>query len=604
MLEGRVLLADGINPAPGPKLLGSPGVAFSDVTVATFTIADSSGSPGTKWNAHIDWGDGNSSSRIPATAEPDGSFAFLSGHTFSAAGTYIITVMIAVPGSQKPDDNTVTTQAVVTSAALESISVAPQGATVAAGLSQPFTATGSFSDNSTLDLTDFAVWRSEEPSVATVSNNTLGGQGQATGVATGTAGIDASLAGITGSTVLTVTPAVLESISVTPQDAHIPNGESGQFAAMGMYSDQSTSDLTDQVTWSSDTPSVATISNASGAQGRALAVATGTSTIAAALDGLTASTLLTVDPAALVSITVSPTNVSVPKGTTEAFTATGNYSDGSAQDLTSQVSWQSATPSVATVSNAAGSHGLATALSTGTASISATLLGQSGSAVLTVNAAVLVSISVMPSQTSITAGTTGQFVANGTFSDGSTQNLGGLVSWNSADSAVATVSALGLATGVAPGTSVITASMSGVSGTAVLSVSAAPLVKLAGARLVFNKRHMVTQIVVTLTGPVDSHEAVMTALYRLATPGKRGSFAARNAGRIALRSASYDGLHDTITLKPRKLFSLAKPVQLTIVGTPPAGLQDSYGRFIDGDHDGQPGGNAVALFRGTKVTLF
>jgi hypothetical protein len=42
-------------------------------------------------------------------------------------------------------------------------------------------------------------------------------------------------------------------------------------------------------------------------------------------------------------------------------------------------------------------------------------------------------------------------------------------------------------------------------------------------------------------------------------------------------------------------FKVAKPVQLQINGQPPAGLQDGSGRLIDGDHNGTPGGNAVAI---------
>ena len=84
--------------------------------------------------------------------------------------------------------------------------------------------------------------------------------------------------------------------------------------------------------------------------------------------------MLTVSPAVLQSIAVTPANPSVPKGATEPFTATGTFSDNSTEDLTSQVTWASATPSVATISAA----GVATGLTTGTSSISATLGGLTG----------------------------------------------------------------------------------------------------------------------------------------------------------------------------------------------------------------------------------
>ena len=104
--------------------------------------------------------------------------------------------------------------------------------------------------------------------------------------------------------------------------------------------------------------------------------------------------MLTVTPAVVQSIAVSPANPSIPKGTTQQFTATGTFSDNSTQDLTSQVTWASATTSVATITAA----GLATGCGPGTSTISATLGGITGSTVLTVAPAALQSIAVTPGQ--------------------------------------------------------------------------------------------------------------------------------------------------------------------------------------------------------------
>jgi hypothetical protein len=72
---------------------------------------------------------------------------------------------------------------------------------------------------------------------------------------------------------------------------------------------------------------------------------------------------------------------------------------------------------------------------------------------------------------------------------------------------------------------------------------------------------------------------------------------------IRLRSAVFNQANDTITLTPKKAFALTKPVELTINGTPPSGLQDTSGQLIDGEGNGTPGGNAVALIRRTGVTM-
>jgi hypothetical protein len=127
-------------------------------------------------------------------------------------------------------------------------------------------------------------------------------------------------------------------------------------------------------------------------------------------------------------------------------------------------------------------------------------------------------------------------------------------------------------------------------------------VTVTGVHLIENRRHVVTQIVVEFSGPVNAAEADSVATYRLATAGKQGSFTAKNAGLLRLKLASYDGT-SVVTLTPRKAFALAKPVQLSIDGEAPAGLQDSQGQLIDGNHDGQPGGNAVAVIRRGGVVL-
>jgi hypothetical protein len=325
-LEDRLLLAGGIDASPGPQITGSPGAALSNVTVATFDVTGAAGSPGSKWDAHIDWGDGSAADKkVTATALPGGSFGFLGTHTYAQKGTFTITVMIAVPGSHDPNSNTVSTTAVIGAAAptLQSIAVTPASPSVSKGQTQQFVATGTFSDNSKKDLTSQVTWASATPSVATIT-----GAGLATAVATGTSTISAKFNGITGSTVLTVTAPTLQSIGVTPINPSVDKGLTEQFAATGTFSDNSQQNLTSQVTWSSATTSVATIT----AAGLASAVGAGTSTISAKLNGVTGSTVLTVTapvtPTKLVVTNLSPTTVAA--GGTVTFTVTAEDSAGTA----------------------------------------------------------------------------------------------------------------------------------------------------------------------------------------------------------------------------------------------------------------------------------
>jgi hypothetical protein len=105
------------------------------------------------------------------------------------------------------------------------------------------------------------------------------------------------------------------------------------------------------------------------------------------------------------------------------------------------------------------SSGLATGVSAGTSTITATSGTVSGGSPLTVTAAVLQSIVVTPANPNIIPGQTQQLIATGAYSDGSTANITALVTWTSDTPTIATVNGLGLATGVTSGTSAFTASI-------------------------------------------------------------------------------------------------------------------------------------------------
>jgi hypothetical protein len=234
--------------------------------------------------------------------------------------------------------------------------------------------------------------------------------------------------------------ATLLSIAVTPANPSIAKGNPAPFAATGTYSDASTRSLTATATWSSSTTSVATISNAVGSKGEATTVAVGTSSITASLGGISGSTTLTVTPPTLASIVVTPANPSVSVGATQPFTATGTFTDGSTHDVSTTVTWSSATGIVASVSNVIGSSGLATALAVGSTDISATSGMVSGSTTLSVTAPTATytyySLTSLTPQTAtlssngtLTMGTL--TLTNFTFGGSATDPSGTLTSWAS-----------------------------------------------------------------------------------------------------------------------------------------------------------------------------
>ena len=139
-------------------------------------------------------------------------------------------------------------------------------------------------------------------------------------------------------------------------------------------------------------------------------------------------------------------------------------------------------------------------------------------------------------------------------------------------------------------------------GTVTISVNAPP-VTLSKVELIMNKQHQVTEVVAIFSGALDFTEANNKSFYRLATPGKRGSYTAKNAGTIHLKKVVYTGASDSVTLTPSKPFSTRKPVQLFIRGSASSGLQDSLGRYLDAANLGQAGSNIIAILSKNNVTI-
>ena len=350
----------------------------------------------------------------------------------------------------------------VTNATIVSISVTPTGRTIAPTTELSFTATGTFSDSSTQVITTDSTWTSSDTAVATV-----GPEGVATAVAAGTTNITAAFGGKSGSSLLTVSSVTLKSIAVAPPAAVLAPASTLSYTATGTFSDGSTANVTDSVTWSSSATNVASISSF----GQVTGQSAGTATITAQQGSVSGTAALVVDSSTLSQLQVTPATATVAAETATQFNAIGVFSDNSTQNLTSSVSWTSSPASVATVSNASPTKGLATGVAAGKSTITALFSTLSGAATLTVTDATLTSISVTPDPASISLGGTQQFTATGNFSDGTTENLTAQVTWSSSDVSVATISPGGLASTAGTGQTTITAKMNGVSGTATLTVN-------------------------------------------------------------------------------------------------------------------------------------
>jgi len=289
----------------------------------------------------------------------------------------------------------------------------------------------------------------------------------------------------------------VDSLFISPTSQTLASGETVQFTATGTVGHGSnhpstTENVTDQVTWGSSVPSVATVSSS----GLATAVAPGTTTISATISGytgqITADATLTVSGtgvgalSGITSLTVVPGNQAVlTPGDTAQFIAIGANAAGATVDLTSQVDWSSTSVQIATLSPNGAGGGLVTAVGEGSDTITALYTNPNaggstvdGTATFTVTQGATeeyTAVTIVPSSQSLSAsGQTGQFIALGTLgSTGLQEDVTNStqITWSSSIQSIAVVGsnetgpggqvlASGEAEGVSVGSTTITAELS------------------------------------------------------------------------------------------------------------------------------------------------
>ncbi|UFS68944.1 Ig-like domain-containing protein [Geomonas sp. RF6] len=341
--------------------------------------------------------------------------ASVSSSGLVTAGSTPGTAVITAAGSGA------TGSATVKVLALSSIAIDPVPS-MPVGVPKQLTAKGTFSDNSTGDITSLVSWSSSDTAKATVSST-----GLVTSVAPGAVTITATLAGISGSVGITINAATINSLSIDQGNSTIAIGTSMRFTAKAGYSDGSTHDVTPAATWTSSDPTVATMAADASGRVSATGLKQGSTTITAAYGGRQAQATLTVSGAHAVSITVEPGTPAVGLGIEKVqLTAVANFSDGTKQDVTETVTWFSSDEQVAVVDNTSNKGETSTAIRTGKSTLTARWpLDQSVSAqsVMTVNPPQPTIGSIGP-----TSGPIGQLVRiMGTnFVPGTTVSIGGV----------------------------------------------------------------------------------------------------------------------------------------------------------------------------------
>ena len=157
----------------------------------------------------------------------------------------------------------------------------------------------------------------------------------------------------------------LSSISVSPNAEFLAANATQQLTVTGTYSDGSQANVTRSATWSTSNTSVAAVNT----DGLLTAVGAGTAVITANVGSVSATASATVNATqkTLNSIAISPSQLTLPQGSTRQLSVTGSYSDGTQSDLTSSVNWSSSNTAAVTVA----ASGLLSAAGTGLATVTA-----------------------------------------------------------------------------------------------------------------------------------------------------------------------------------------------------------------------------------------
>src|SRR5690348_12594788 len=433
-----------VSPSPASAVIISPGSATLLVTQQlqlSATVTDNHGVPLS--GQTVAWTSNNPGAATVSdagnvTAVAPGS-ATITATSGAAHGTASITVKL-VP--------------------VATVAVNPGAVSLFTSQTAQLTAIPLDSVGDTLSLAGRTVtWKSNKGSVASVN-----GTGLVTAAAVGSAVITATVDGQQGFASVTVANVPVASVDVEPPLDTITLGQSTNFTAQPR--DSAGNPLSGRtVVWNSSDDNIAIVSST----GHVVSQGIGTATISATSEGKIGTATVVVIAVPVASVTVSPPNKTMNVGDTATFTATTKDAQGHV--LTGRaIAWSSDNTAVATVD----STGLVTAVAAGSANITATSEGQSGSSAVTVNPVPVGSVIVKPQDTTMTVGDSAQFSAQTLDAKGNPLN-GRAVAWSTSDKKIATVSATGLVQAIKASPSVmIKATSEGVDGMTTLKIMAPP----------------------------------------------------------------------------------------------------------------------------------
>ncbi|PHZ60692.1 hypothetical protein CRG86_007195 [Photobacterium leiognathi] len=510
------------------------------------------------------------------------------------------------------------TDAILTSMNISVKSLSPD-ASIYSGGQLSFAAEGTYSDGSTSPLTNKVTWYSSAVDIAQIDD-----KGILTGVSIGTVDVKVSYEGIDSNIInVSITDAILSSITISVKslspDASIYSGGQLSFAAEGVYSDGTTSSLTNKVTWHSSVIDIAQIDD----KGILTGVSIGTVDVKASYEGIESNINVSITDAILTSMNISvkslspdASEASIYSGGQLSFAAEGIYSDGSTSPLTNKVTWHSSAIDIAQIDD----KGILTGVAIGTVEVKASYEGIESNiinvritdAILTSMNISVKSLSLDASEASIYSGGQLSLAAEGIYSDGSTSPLTNEVTWHSSDVDIAQIDDKGILTGVNTGTVEVKASYEGIESNIInVSITDAILLSLEATPAIISvpkgvpitlkvNATLSDSSIVDVTKWVDwSHSSVADSILE-------STFVEYEEGKYQV-IASLQGIHSNvvdITVTEAEVVSILitpktdltvyrnDPLQLTAIGTYTDGSEQNITTTAEW-HSNEPGIIAV-----------
>lgn len=371
-------------------------------------------------------------------------------------------------------DETIGSASLTTSSAvLQSLSI-NASPIIAKGITEQLSAIGVFSDGSSKDISNLVSWSSNNTEITTVVENT----GFLTAIETGNSLITASTESLSTTVSIDISDATIVEIAITPSALSLAKGSSNAVNIIAIFTDQSFVDISNEVQWQNTNSSTAAITpNTNSTSSTLVANDLGVTTLTASFQTFEATLEVTVTDAILSELTISPTNTSIPVGLSQRFYASGLYSDGSIQDLSTQVTWISDNEATATIDNITTLEGTAHSLSAGIATISATFDEITQTTNLNVTTAQLNTIEIQPSKQTAAIDYNVPIQAFGQYTDGSVFDITNLAEWSASDQSILNLaeSKNGIIRTEQVGNTLINASFNNISGLGQVFVTASTL---------------------------------------------------------------------------------------------------------------------------------